>query len=152
METAAGRLFADHGYPALAAAASAAPEQYRSAALAGRVLVATDSADRPVGFALTELIGRVQWLCELSVHPDHARRGVGASLVEAVADAARLGGASHVGLSTFRAVPFNAPFYARCGFAELPLERASPPLARRFQAEVPAGIDPDRRVLMLRPL
>jgi GNAT superfamily N-acetyltransferase len=104
----------------------------------------------PVGFALTEELGRVEWLCELSVHPDHGRRGIGGALVEAVARAARLRGCDRIGLSTFRAVPFNAPFYDRHGFTEVPLDRAGPPLAIRFHAEVPAGVNPGERVLMVR--
>ncbi len=128
------------------------PEQYRATLQGRRALVATGPFDEPAGFALTETLGRVEWMCELSVHPDHGRRGIGGALVEAVAEAARLCGSSHVGLSTFRAVPFNAPFYVRCGFAELPLAEASPRLARRFHAEVPAGVDPRERVLMLRTL
>jgi len=41
--------------------------------------------------------------------------------------------------TAFRDAPFNAPFYSGLGFAELPLD-----------AEVPAGIDPRSRVLMIR--
>lgn len=72
--------------------------------------------------------------------------------MEAVATAARERGCDRVGLSTFRAVPFNAPFYVRHGFAEMPLDRADPPLVRRFRNEVPHGIDPSERVLMVRML
>jgi len=147
---AAGMLFAGHGYPALAAAAPATPDRFRAILHGRRAVVAAGPDDEPVGFALTEALDRVNWLCELSVHPDHARRGIGGALVEAVA--ARLRGFSHVGLSTFRTVPFNAPFYARCGFAERLLEEAPPRLVRRFHAEVPEGVDPNERVLMLRML
>ncbi|MFN3546733.1 MAG: GNAT family N-acetyltransferase [Mesorhizobium sp.] len=145
-------LFADHGYPALAAAAPASPERYRAMLRERRALVAADSHDQPVGFALTEQTGRVEWLCELSVHPDHGRRGIGGALVEAVAEAARGRGCGRIGLSTFRSLPFNAPFYARHGFAEVPLDGVDPPIERRFHAEVPAGVDPRERVLMVKVL
>jgi GNAT superfamily N-acetyltransferase len=145
-------LFADHGYPAVAAAAPATPVQYRAMLEGRRALVATDPRDVAIGLAITEQLSQVEWLCELSVHPDHGRRGVGAALLEAVADAARRRGCDRIGLSTFRAVPFNAPFYAANGFGELALGRAEYPLADRFHAEVPAGVAPGERVLMVRAL
>lgn len=143
-------LFADHGYPALAEAAPASPERYRGMLRERRALVAADSRDQPVGFALTEQMGRVEWLCELSVHPDHGRRGIGGALVEAMAEAARGRGCERIGLSTFRDVPFNAPFYARHGFTEVPLGQAEAMLVNRFHAEVPPGVNPEKRVLMVR--
>lgn len=152
IETAAGLLFADHGYPQLATVAPATPEQYLALLQGRRTLVATDALDEPVGFAMTEQLGRVEWLCELSVHPDYGRRGIGGALVEAVVRAARELGCDSVGLSTFRAVPFNAPFYARHGFLEVPLHRAGPLLLRHFRDEVPADVDPAERVLKVRML
>ena len=117
-----------------------------------RALVATHVLDEPVGFAMTEQLGRIEWLCELSVHPTHGRRGIGGALVEAVARAARGRGCDRIGLSTFRAVPFNAPFYVRHGFFEMPLDRAESLLVRRFRDEVPADVDPAERVLMIKML
>lgn len=152
IETAAGRLFADHGYPALAAAAPATPEQYRATLQGRRVLVAADGGDHAVGFALTEQLGPVEWLCELSVDPAHGRRGIGGMLLEEVVLSARRRGCERAALSTFRAVPFNAPFYARHGFAAVEPAAADPTLGERFHAEVPAGIDPEERVLMIRIL
>ena len=152
IETAAGLLFAEHGYPALAAAAPPTPVQYLAALRGRRALVATGAGDEPVGFAVTERLGGVEWLCELSVPPDHGRRGIGGALLEAVAQAARERGCDRVCLSTFRSVPFNAPFYARHGFVEIPLDTADVVLANRFRAEVPAGIDAAERVLMVRIL
>lgn len=55
-------------------------------------------------------------------------------------------------LTTFRDVPFNAPFYARLGFEPMPLDTAPQALNAKFQAEVPDGIDPASRVLMVRRL
>lgn len=152
IEQAAALRFLDHGHPGLAAAAPAAPDVYRALLYGRRTLVATDGLDQPVGFAITEKLDRTEWLCELSVHPDHGRRGIGGALLAAVVGSALARGCDNVGLSTFREVPFNAPFYARHGFVEAPLDRVAPPLARRFMDEVPAGIDPLERVLMVRML
>lgn len=126
------------------------PEQFRVLLSERQVLVAADRSDEPVGFAVVERLVDADWLCELSVHPDQGRRGIGSALLELVVGSARSRGCGLVGLSTFRRVPFNAPFYARHGFAELALERAPAPFASRFMAEVPPGIAGSERVLMVR--
>lgn len=95
-------------------------------------------------------VGRFLHLGELSVDTTHGRRGIGRTLVEAVAVRAGQLGLDGVSLSTFRAVPFNAPFYAALGFVELPLETAPPELASLFYDEVPKGVDPGARLLMTR--
>jgi hypothetical protein len=48
-------------------------------------------------------------------------------------------------------VLFNAPFYSGLGLVELSLDEAPSSLRDIFNAEVPAGIDPLSRVLMIRP-
>ncbi len=68
------------------------------------------------GFALASTSGPHAYLDEMDVHPAHARRGLGRALVGAVADAARRDGRRSLGLTTFRHLPWNAPFYARLGF------------------------------------
>ena len=95
-------------------------------------------------------VGRFLHLGELSVDPNHGRRGIGRTLVEAVAVRAGGLGLAGVSLSTFRMVPFNAPFYAALGFIELPLEAAPPELARLSYDEVPEGVEPGARLLMTR--
>ena len=71
----------------------------------------------PVGFArLAEVDGQAH-LEQLSVHPDAAGAGVGRALVEAALTWARTRGYTSMTLCTFAGVPFNAPFYASCGFA-----------------------------------
>lgn len=152
IEQAAALRFIDHGYPALATAAPVAPDVFRTFLSGRRTLVATDRLDQAVGFAITENLDRIEWVCELSVQPEHGRQGIGGALLAAVVRSAVARGRDRVGLSTFRKVPFNAPFYARHGFVEWPLDQAAAPLARRFMEEVPAGIDPVERVLMVRML
>jgi len=115
-----------------------------------QVWVATDEADRPVGFAAAGPLAGFIHLKELSVDPAHGRRGIGGSLVEAVVGWARERGFDRVSLTTFRDVPFNQPFYARLGFAELALDEAPEVLRACFLAEVPGSVNPDSRVLMVR--
>jgi len=93
----------------------------------------TRTADR-----VDELGGQAH-LEQLSVQPDFARRGIGRSLVEAALDAARGRGYSWMTLCTFAGVPFNAPFYAGCGFEEI--ARPGPVLAALRLHEAQLGLD-----------
>lgn len=112
----------------------------------------TEDDDAPAGYAVAGPLAGFLHLREVSVDPAHGRRGVGSALVGAVLSAAGQSGCGGVSLTTFRFVPFNRPFYARLGFAELPL--AAAPLALRavFERELPQGVDAKERLLMLRRL
>jgi GNAT superfamily N-acetyltransferase len=149
VENAASRLFGDHGYPELADDGFPDVASFREMIGDGVVFVAVDAGEAPVGYAVAIPLGSGLHLRELAVHPDHGRKGLGRALVGAVVAAARKAGRTGVSLSTFRAVPFNQPFYEMLGFRELPLADAPEMLAEAFRREMPAGIDPADRLLML---
>ena len=101
----------------------------------------------PVGFARVDLVGGEAHLEQLSVHPDSAGRGIGRSLLEAAIYRARSLGFASMTLCTFAEVPFNAPFYASCGFEEL--AAPGPALAALRTHEAQLGLDGlGRRVVM----
>jgi len=111
--------------------------------------VAVVGPDLPVGYAVAGPLGNHFHLRELSVDPAHGRRGIGTALVRHVIEAARERQSPGVTLTTFRDVPFNAPFYAALGFEELPPGDAPDAVREAFEREVPEGVDPGKRVLML---
>ncbi len=92
----------------------------------GFVLVATCSpateaaggGDMPVGFVQVLEGPGYAHLEQLSVHPASGRRGIGRALVLAAQDESRRRGCLQLTLRTYADVPWNAPFYSRCGFAE----------------------------------
>ncbi len=73
----------------------------------------------PVGFARLELVDGHTHLGQVSVLAEYGQQGIGTSLVEASCDWARGRGDQLITLTTFAAVPFNAPWYRRLGFREL---------------------------------
>jgi ribosomal protein S18 acetylase RimI-like enzyme len=73
-----------------------------------------------VGFAACSRSGDRLHLDEVSVHPEHGRRGYGRALVERVIDEARKRGLTGVSLTTFADIPWNGPFYASMGFSAVP--------------------------------
>jgi GNAT superfamily N-acetyltransferase len=150
VENRASELFRDHGFPDVADASIPDVAVLRAMMAGQKVWVAVDATDRPVGFAVAAAIEGYLHLRELSVDPAHGRRGVGTALVETVVAEARAGNFAGTSLTTFRNLPFNAPFYARLGFAVMPLDVAPAALKAQFLSEMPPGIDPESRVLMLR--
>ncbi|WP_287928634.1 GNAT family N-acetyltransferase [Arthrobacter sp.] len=106
----------------------------------------------PVGFARLEIVDGQAHLGQLAVSPEHARRGIGRALVMAAKAWALEVGFHTMTLCTFADVPFNGPFYASCGFVEMPggPERQLPPgLAALRREEVRLGLDAlGRRIAM----
>lgn len=85
----------------------------------GYTLIALDEDDHsPIGFVhVLDADGHAH-LEQLSVLPRHGRQGIGRALVEAAVEEARARGYSRITLRTYAEVPWNAPFYSRCGFSE----------------------------------
>jgi GNAT superfamily N-acetyltransferase len=114
----------------------------------GRLWVALVD-DVPVGFALVVMLGNgLAHLEEIDVDPRHGQRGRGTALVRSVCEWASGSGHSEVTLTTFRALPWNMPFYHRLGFREIPTDQLSPALDTVVQDEAARGLDPGRRVVM----
>ncbi len=96
--------------------ASPGPSGRERAAEPGFILVAGDPA---IGFAHVVDMESHAHLDQISVHPEHGRRGVGTALLEAAAERAALGGHGSLTLTTYADLPWNGPFYARHGFVEV---------------------------------
>ena len=152
IERAALRLFASAGMPELTDAPVLERHEVERYFAEGFVAVASHPADGIVGFVVVRPLGGCAHVQEMDVHPDHGRQGLGRRLLEAALDWSRSAGYAAVTLTTFRDVPWNAPFYARCGFRELPLEEASPELLELRRLEGTYGLPNDRRILMKRAL
>lgn len=122
---------------------------FATVASAGRLWVARklDPAT-PVGFAAVILLDGSAHLYEMDVLPGHGRRGVGRALVHHVAEWSRASGFETLTLTTFRHLPWNAPFYASVGFAEIPERDRGPELREALAKEATNGFDPSKRVAM----
>jgi len=116
----------------------------------GQVWVAVAADGAPVGFAYADLLDGGVHLEELDVLPASGRRGIGQALVAAVVADARARGAAAVTLTTFRDVPWNAPWYARLGFRIVEPEALPPGLAAVIAHEDARGLPRSLRVAMCR--
>jgi GNAT superfamily N-acetyltransferase len=153
IERAAGELFAGVE-PGLDPDDVGDADWYLEAQGRGQLWVAIDEADggAPVAFALFEDLDGALHLEEADVHPDHARQGLGARLIDAAAAFGRELGYRAITLTTFRHVAWNAPYYERIGFRELSADAWGPGLRERVADETRRGLAPERRVVMARPI
>ena len=83
---------------------------------AGTVWVAEDAAAEVVGFLAATRHGERLHIDEFAVVQGAQGRGLGRRMVVEVIDWARREGLAALSLTTFRSVPWNAPFYRSCGF------------------------------------
>jgi GNAT superfamily N-acetyltransferase len=124
-------------------------DRYRQS---GRAWVATDPAEAPIGYLIADVVDGSLHIEQISVHPRHARRGVGRRLLDHAADHAAAIGAPALTLTTFTYVPWNAPYYARCGFRILHDADLTPGLRAIRHREAVHGLDRWPRVCMRRDL
>lgn len=125
---------------------------FARAQAAGLLWVAADANDAPVAFAMFEELDGALHLEEIDVHPDHMRQGLGARLIDAAAAWARELGYAEMTLTTYREVPWNAPYYERLGFRERAEAEWSPALRARVDDEASRGLGREARLVMSRPI
>lgn len=151
IEVAAGASFREIGMGPVADDAPPSTVALRAALDRGGLWVIED-AGTVAGYLMDDLVDGEPHLEQISVHPDHARRGLGARLVEDLVARARAAGHRAVTLTTFAAVPWNAPYYARLGFRPLADDELGPGLTAVRRAEIARGLDRWPRTAMKRTL
>ena len=151
IEAAAGQAFAAHGMPEIAADDPGSPEQLEAYRAAGRAWVAAEG-DGPIAYLVAGEVDGCLHVEQVSVDPAHAGRGIGAALIDHAAGVARTDGRPALTLTTFRDIPWNAPYYARLGFAELPEPEWGPQLRALVAHEQDAIPGSHPRVAMIRRL
>jgi GNAT superfamily N-acetyltransferase len=119
---------------------------------AGLAWVVADDADVPVAYLVADRVDGNLHVEQVSVHPGSARRGLGRMLLAPVAAHARSEGVPALTLTTFVQVPWNAPYYARCGFHLLDDDALTPGLHKIREHEAARGMDRWPRACMRRAL
>lgn len=150
IERAAGQSFIAVGYPDVARHEPTSAAALRDAVTDGALFVAATRDDNPVGFLLSTEIDGDLYVQELAVHPDHAGHRLAVPLLAAAEDLARQLGLPALTLTTFRSVPWNAPYYTRLGFHLLPDEEIGGGLRMVIARQAAAGLDMANRVAMRR--
>ncbi|GHB29786.1 GCN5 family N-acetyltransferase [Streptomyces xanthochromogenes] len=118
----------------------------------GLAWVAVDAADVPVAYLIADRVDGNLHVEQISVHPDHARRGIGRLLLDRLADHALEESAPALTLTTFTDVPWNAAYYTRCGFQVMSEGDITRELRRIREVEAAHGLDRWPRVCLRRAL
>lgn len=148
IERAAGKGFADIGMSFVAEDEPAPIETLREFQQDGRAWVWVDADDRPVAYLIVEEVDGNAHLEQVSVHPEAARRGIGRALMDHMMAWARQRGLPAVTLTTYTEVPWNGPYYERCGFRYLDDSELTDGLRAIRAAEIAHGLDQWPRACM----
>ena len=151
IELAAGAAFRDIGMGAVADDDPIAENELAQAVAEGRLWIASDFGTIRA-YLLAIFLPECVHIEQLTVHPDAARRGIGAMLIESVCSDARVIASGVLTLITFRDVPWNAPYYRRICFADLAEESWPAGVADIVHAEQAKGWAMWPRVVMARDL
>jgi ribosomal protein S18 acetylase RimI-like enzyme len=149
IDRASGQMFSEVGRSELCEMLWS-PEALAECQAAGRLWVITGSGDRPAGFLITEVVDGCLQVEQVSVHPGCARRGLGRALLDHAVRQAEAAGLPAVTLTTFADVPWNAPYYERCGFRVLDDTEITAGLQAIREREAAFGLDQWPRVCMRR--
>jgi GNAT superfamily N-acetyltransferase len=157
IERAAGQPFVGIGMPEIAWDEPPPLPVLAASAQVGLLWVASGEnasgeKDEPVAYLMAEVVDGCLHIEQVSVHPDSARRRVGRALIEHAAGRAAADGLAALTLTTFASVPWNAPYYLRCGFRILDDTELTPALRAIRQHEAELGLDRWPRVCMRRDL
>lgn len=85
IERAADESFRDLGMDAIADGEPAPPAALIAYERAGRAWVSVDDRDRPTAFLVVDVVDQAAHIEQVSVHPESARQGVGARLIDTAA-------------------------------------------------------------------
>ena len=150
IERAAGERFRSLGMDLVADDDPGSVEELAPYVDGGRAFVAVDAGDRPVGYLLLDVVDDAAHVEQVSVHPAHARQGIGRALIAQAASWARARGHRALTLTTFVEVPWNGPYYERLGFRYLAADEETPGLRAIREHERTLGLDAWPRACMRR--
>jgi GNAT superfamily N-acetyltransferase len=149
VEVAAGQLFHAVGKSKVAENVPNIAD-LREAVAAERVWV-TSIRGEVAGYITAELIDGNAHVAQVSVVPTYAGRRIGKAMIEFIEAWGQTAGCPATSLTTFRDVPWNAPYYLRLGYQVLDDNRIGPELARTMahEASLP-GIEATLRCAMIK--
>jgi Acetyltransferase (GNAT) family. len=150
IEQSAARAFLSYpDFARLAQESGLSEEEHRLFITQNSSWVALHS-QQPIGFILAEPLEDSLFIVELSVALEWQNFGVGRSLLKQAAREAKRRSLSALTLTTFRAIPWNAPFYQRQGFELLDDSQLSPGLRQKLENEAAHGLRRETRCAMRR--
>lgn len=118
IDASAEESFTRFGRPLPDGLAPAGEEHWAGVQAAGLLWIADDASAGPIGFLAGKRVEGALYVEQISVSIERQQQGLGRRLMQAAIDWARRERFAAVTLSTYRNIPWNAPFYASLGFVE----------------------------------
>ncbi|AVE04079.1 GNAT family N-acetyltransferase [Pseudomonas palleroniana] len=145
IERSAAQVFREiDGLGGLADSATLTVERHQQLIALSTCWVVVDANDQLQGFLSAEPQDGVLHIHEMSVAQAAQGQGWGRKLLETAKDYAQSNALRAVTLTTFKHVPWNAPFYTRLGFKP----ETDPRLAQILADEYAHGFEPGSRCAM----
>ncbi len=116
----------------------------------GGGLLVAQAGDVIAGYAALWPVDHLAHLCEIDVHPDHGRAGIGAALMSAADGWARGCACPGISLTTFIDVPWNGPWYARLGYVPYGPSLWPAGHIRLWSEQLASALDCTRRHMMVK--
>lgn len=117
----------------------------------GRLIV-IDHGGLPVAAVIFSPVDGAAYIEEIDVLPAHAGYRLAARLIDDVAKRSAALGLPCLTLSTFRAVPWNAPYYRRLGFNDMAEADLGPGHLAIREHHRARGLADEHRVFLQRPI
>ena len=111
--------------------------------------VAVNDKNMPVGFVACYPLDGFFYVHEISVSKECQGAGIGRRLMNMVEDHALDKNYPYIGLTTFRDIRWNGPFYKSLGYKEIEPDRFSG-LHNKYKDDIRHGHDPVTRSVMIK--
>lgn len=128
IEVKAAERFRDAGLESIADRPPAPKDAYAPFLRNGGLVVAAAPDGQVVGFIAVGTVDGDGYIDEISVVPEFGNRGLGRRLIQAACEVAGTRRQQWLRLTTFRDIPWNAPWYRRLGFRDLEPTSVGPAL------------------------
>ena len=110
--------------------------EHRAGIEAGTLWVATTGSDTIIGFALASVVDGEGHLREIDVLDAYGRQGIGKALIQEVMKWCTANEYPALTLTTYKDIPWNAPYYQKLGFFVIPEAELSGQLNEMLQREM----------------
>lgn len=151
LEKAAGEVYREIGMDAVADDAPIPDSLLLLAVEEQRLWVAVEYGALKA-YVLGEFLPQSLHIDQVTVHPDAARRGLGALMIESISADPRSKERGLITLTSFANVPWNAPYYERIGFVDIPESEWPEGVSEKVKADQEHGLATWPRVVMKREI
>lgn len=151
LEAAAAEVYRTIGMDAIADDAPIAESLLLQAVEEQRLWVAVEYGELRA-YLLGDFLPESLHIDQVTVHPDAARRGIGALVIESASSDERAKERGCVTLTSFANVPWNAPYYERIGFMDIAESEWPAGIAEKVAEDQENGISRWPRVVMRRDI